>query len=591
MECLLADIEGIIFLLDDILVTGTKEQHKERLVKMLQRLEDAGLTVQKNKCEFFKKEIQYLGHVIDRYGVRKSADKVKAILNAPKPENVSQLQSFLGLTNYYRNFVPDASFILSPFYNLLHKNAKWEWTAAHETAFAQIKNILASDNTLAHFNPEAKLILTVDASPMGLGAILSQVNVDGIEQPISYASRTLTSAEKKYAQIQKEATAIIFGVRRFHQYLYGRSIPFVLRTDHKPLLTIFGPHKGIPEITANRLQRYAMFLAAYNYTIEYIRSKQNSADYLSRACLTATETVDSNGEGAEGGKSDELSDNVERAAYLNFVSDGDLPVTVSTLQCETSRDERLCQVKRYVLNGWPRKIYDPYLKPYHNCRTQLSYENGCLMRGHKVVIPESLQKTICNELHSSHFGVIKMKAEARKRLWFPGVDTAIERLAASCVVCAQLRPAPSRSPLAPWPLPPQPFYRIHVDFLGPFNNRIYFVIVDAYSKWVDCYDMTVSHSSRAVITKLYDWISRVGIPHTLVSDNGTSFTSQEFKDFCALNGIKHILSPVYHAASNGQCEIFVKIVKKGLKTILLNNTNKNIIPDVPSNHKTVQIKS
>jgi transposase InsO family protein len=115
--------------------------------------------------------------------------------------------------------------------------------------------------------------------------------------------------------------------------------------------------------------------------------------------------------------------------------------------------------------------------------------------------------------------------------------------------------------------------------------------VDAYSKWVDCYDMTVSHSSRAVITKLYDWISRVGIPHTLVSDNGTSFTSQEFKDFCALNGIKHILSPVYHAASNGQCEIFVKIVKKGLKTILLNNTNKNIIPDVPSNHKTVQIKS
>lgn len=186
--------------------------------------------------------------------------------------------------------------------------------------------------------------MTVDASPVGLGYILSQIGTDGIEKPISYASRTLTSAEKKYAQIQKEATAIIFGIRRFHQYLYGRSIPFVLRTDHKPLLSIFSPHKGIPEISANRLQRYAIFLSAYNYTIEYISSKQNSADYLSRACLPTRA-----GAGDAGQAYDAESE--VRTAYVNFVVEGSLPVTLTDLQRETDNDNVLSTVKHYVMHG------------------------------------------------------------------------------------------------------------------------------------------------------------------------------------------------------------------------------------------------
>ncbi|KAJ0171393.1 hypothetical protein K1T71_012943 [Dendrolimus kikuchii] len=569
MECLLAGIDGIIFLLDDILITGANvDQHKQRLISVLQRLDDAGLTVQTSKCDFFKDEITYLGHIIDKHGVRKSKEKVNAILQASRPANVSQLQSFLGLTNYYRNFVPDASSILNPLYNLLNKKTKWEWTSIHNEAFNKIKNSLASDNTLAHFNPNAKLILTVDASPSGLGAILSQVDETMIERPISYASRTLTAAEKNYAQIQKEATAIIFGVRKFHQYLYGRSQPFVLRTDHKPLLSIFGPHKGIPEVTANRLQRYAIFLGAYNYNIEYINSKHNTADYLSRACGSRDSIK---------GASNEVGDYEERAAYVNFVVNGTLPVTLSDLRRETAADVHLASVKHYVLNGWPRKINEPNLKPYYHCRSQLSYENGCLMRGHKVIIPASLQQAVCKELHSSHFGIVIMKAQARERLWFPRVDMALERLTAECGVCAQLRPLPRQAPLAPWPLPPYPFYRIHVDFLGPFHNYMFLIIVDAHSKWIECYDMTSTYSSKAVIGKLYDYMSRVGVPHTLVSDNGTSFTSQEFKMFCLNNGIQHILSPVYNPASNGQAESIVKIIKKGLKCIIMEGCNKTII--------------
>lgn len=573
MECLLAGLEGTVFFLDDILVTGENTSvHKERLTAVLQRLEDAGLSLQHNKCEFFKKEISYLGHVIDKNGVRKSPEKVRAISEAERPHNVHQLQSFLGLINYYRNFIPNASSILSPLYDLLRKNAKWEWSTVHDNAFVTVKEILISEKILAHFDPAATLILTVDASPTGLGAVLSQVGNDGLERPISFASRTLSAAEKKYAQIQKEATAIIFGVRRFHQYLYGRSLPFVLRTDHKPLLTIFSPQKGIPEISANRLQRYAMFLSAYNYTIEYVRSRDNNADFLSRAPLS---------EPRGAGQADaQYSDpGEERAAYVNFVLDGTLPVTVLEICRETERDPILVKIKNFVQHGWPRKTNDLQLKPYHNCRTQLSVERGCLMRGHKVVVPAALRDTICNELHSSHFGIVKMKAEARKHVWFPGIDAALERLAAACTVCAALRPAPPHAPLASWPHPPHAFYRIHVDFLGPFHNQMYFIVVDAFSKWVECFPMSSSYGSKAVIGRLNELMSRVGIPKVLVSDNGTSFTSEEFQHFCSINGIKHVCSPPYHPSSNGQAESFVKIIKKGLKTIILNNENKNSLQE------------
>ncbi|KAJ2942998.1 hypothetical protein O0L34_g15188 [Tuta absoluta] len=310
---------------------------------------------------------------------------------------------------------------------------------------------------------------------------------------------------------------------------------------------------------------------AYNYKIEYIRSSDNSADYLSRSSYESWDERDARArEGAQG----DLRDCEERAAYVNFMVQGCLPVTMQELRSATDNDVSLCRVKKFIINGWPRKVSDDSLKPFHICRTELSVENGVVMRGHKAVIPKSLQSRICDELHSSHFGIVKMKAEARARLWFPGVDAALERLAAACEVCAQLRPSPPRAPLASWPIAPHAFHRCHLDFLGPFNNMMFLIVVDAYSKWVECYEMPSSYGSKAVIEKLCDMMSRVGIPNIIVSDNGTSFTSQEFRNFCTLNGIRQYFSPAYHPASNGQAESFVKIIKRGLKAIILESTNK-----------------
>lgn len=567
MECVLSGMEGVLCMLDDVLVTGAdRAEHLKRLHAVLQRLQDAGLTVQKAKCDFFKDEVEYLGYTITKHGLKKSPGKVEAILKAPIPKDVSNLQSFLGLINYYRNFVPGASTILSPLYKLLQKGIRWSWTPEHEKAFTTIKQHLASDLVLAHFNPNATIILTVDASPSGLGAILSQIEADGVERPVSFASRTLNAAEGKYSQIQKEATAIIFGVRRFHQYLYGRSIPFVLRTDHKPLISIFGPYRGIPEISANRLQRYAMFLSAYNYRIEYVRSADNSADYLSRASLPGDSRAAGAGLGHEVCDATELVE--DRASYVNFVVDDSLPVTLKELREEIIKDLTLRKVINYILNGWPKKVTEQSLRPYFLCKYQLSFENGCIMRGHKVIIPIKLRERILTELHKSHLGIVKCKAEARSRFWFPGVDRAIEAMIGSCEICSQLRSSPPRAPLAVWPHPPQPFYRVHVDFLGPINSQSYLVIVDAHSKWLEVYNVN-STSSATVITKLNEFMSRFGLIHTLVSDNATCFLSNEFVHFCEINGICHVTSPAYYAASNGQAEICVKIAKKGIKSCLM----------------------
>lgn len=565
MEALLSGLEGTLLFLDDILVCGVdREQMMIRLNEVFHRLQEAGLVLNIEKCSFFQESVSYLGFVIDRNGIHKSPEKIKAILQSRIPTNTSELKSFLGMVNYYRNFIRNASSILSPLHKLLQKHVPWSWTKEHDKAVSTIKRELVSDTTLAHFNPEALLIVTVDASPCGLGAVLSQIE-GGVEKPISYISRSLNAAEKRYSQIQKEATAIIFGIRKFHQYLYGRTKPFILRTDHKPLVSIFNPEKGIPEISANRLQRYAIFLSAYNYKIEYVSSVHNCADYLSRAVTDDSKTTITHLQRDE-------SFLVDKSSYVRFVYEGERFLSLSDIREAIKLDNVMSTVIDFTLNGWPSQINEPIFKDYYSHRCELSVENGCLMRGHKLVIPRSLQYKVLNELHSGHLGITKVKEEARIRFWWPGMSVAIEHHIGACAVCASQRATPPRTPLTPWPFPAQPWHRVHLDFLGPIYGKTFLIIVDAYSKWVECFDVSSGFTSRIVIEKLCEVMSRFGLFHTICSDNGASFVSHEFKQFCARNNIMHLTSPAYNPASNGQAESYVKIIKKAIKSFLLSGS-------------------
>ena len=282
-----------------IVLGKTDEEHLENLESVLKRLQDTGLKADKEKCEFFRDRVQFCGHEIDREALQKTQEKIEAVVSAPRPENVSQLRSFLGLVNYYNRFLPNASTVLHPLHQLLEQNSEWQWTEQCEQAFTEAKRMITSEQVLTHYDPVLPVGLACDASPTGIGAVLSHVMPNGSERPVPFASRSLTKTESKYAQIDKEALSIVWGVKRFHIYLYGRW--FTLITDHKPLTAIFHPEKGVPAMTAARLQRYALFLAGFDYKIEYKSTTEHcNADGLSRLPLHQKELEEMGVDSSEG---------------------------------------------------------------------------------------------------------------------------------------------------------------------------------------------------------------------------------------------------------------------------------------------------
>ena len=201
-----------------------------------------------------------------------------AIQQMPVPTDVSSLRSFLGSVQFYGKFLPN---VTEPLYHLTKKDVKWNWGPSEQAAFTKLKEMLTADTVLAHFDPTLPVGISCDASETGLGAVLFHRYPDGSECQVANVSKTLSDTQRRYSQIQKEALAIVFALHKFHQFLYGRQ--FILVTDHKPLLSLFGPNKATPALAANRLARWALLLNQYNYTIEYRKtSLHGNADALSR---------------------------------------------------------------------------------------------------------------------------------------------------------------------------------------------------------------------------------------------------------------------------------------------------------------------
>ncbi|XP_059397972.1 uncharacterized protein K02A2.6-like [Carassius carassius] len=550
MDQILQGLPNVHCYLDDILVTGrTEAEHLENLDVVLGRLEQFGLHAEKGKCDFFKDSLEYLGHIIDAEGLHKSPKKVSAIVNAPIPSNITQLRSFLGLLNYYGRFIPNLANIANPLNVLLCKGKRWQWSAECDAAFKKAKEQLVSQNVLTHYDPQNAIRLACDASPYGIGAFISHMLPNGEEKPIAFASRTLSKAEQNYAQIEREALAIVFGVRKFHQYLYGRK--FTLFTDHRPLTTIFGLQKGIPSMAAARMQRWALLLSAHNYTIEYKRAEHHAnADGLSRLPLQVEHS--------------EKKDAVE-LFYLGQMEK--LPVSATDIRRETMSDPTLSKVVEMVIKGTQavNLTNNKELSPFISRHNELSVQHGCLMRGMRVVVPHKLRKRVLEELHTGHPGIVRMKAIARSYVWWPGIDADIELCVKMCQSCQQIQKMPSQAPLHPWEWPSKPWERIHVDFAGPCEGHMYLVVVDAHSKWPEVQLMTSTTAGRT-IEVLRNFFSHYGLPEVLVSDNGPQFVSQEFVTFLKTNHVKHIRSAPYHPATNGQAERFVQSLKHALKT-------------------------
>ena len=301
------------------------------LSDVLQRLQNHGVRLKLEKCRFMEDSVEYLGHRVDSKGLHTTDSKLKAIVDAPSPRNAQELRAFLGLLNYYGRFIPNRASLTQPLNRLLCKDARWKWTKDCAKAFQHIKNVLVSSTFVTHYNPSLPLRLAADASPYGLGAVISHVMEDGQEQPIAFTSHTLSKSEQNYSQIEKEALALIFGVKKFHLYLCGQT--FTLVTDRKPLTTIFGPKRGTPPLAAARLQRWSLILSAYSYNIEYRSTEAHAnADSLSRLAL----------------KSQEAPITSDEPAIFNVSQLESLPVTSQQLRAATRTDPVLSKVICYV---------------------------------------------------------------------------------------------------------------------------------------------------------------------------------------------------------------------------------------------------
>lgn len=561
MESLIQDIEGCVCFLDDILICGRNcDEHWTRLERVICRLQNAGLKVEPEKCSFLQTKISYLGYIIDKEGLHTSPDKVLAIKDAPTPTSVKQLQSVLGTINYYGKFIPNLATLLNPLYELLKKDMKWSWTKKCDDAFNKVKNILMSADVLVHYNPEYEIRLTTDASPYGIGCVLSHVLPDGQEKPIAYASRTLSPAERNYSQVEREGLSIIFALCKYNQFLYNQE--FTLVTDNKPLLAIFNPKKGIPQYSANRLRRWAVILSNYRYKVKYVKSEKNTADFLSRLPVQDDENA--------------IWQSVD-VDYLNYFSDNDIISTnFDVIKKFTNLDSVLKSVMKFVKTGWPKNCKNNVkFKQFYMIRHELTVEHSVLIWNNRVVIPDKLKHRMLLQLHMSHLGVVKMKNIARSYFYWPGINKDIENLAKSCENCSVNKISPPKTELHPWKWPEEVFSRIHIDFMGPFLNKYFFIIVDSHSKWIEVFP-TNNITTDFTVHALHSTFARFGLPKVIASDNARSFTSSNFKQFLEQYGIQHSTISPYFPQSNGAAENAVKIIKNSLKNFLGNNKNLDI---------------
>ena len=247
---------------DDILVSGeTDEQHVWHVDEVLARLKEAGLRAKLKKCRFMEEEVIFMGYIVSKDGHHPNPERIEALLKAPAPGNLAELQSYLGMVNYYAKFIPRLAAIVEPLHTLLQRGEKWIWTEEQEEALRLTKEKLCTVPVLTHYSPHLPIYLACDASPVGIRAVLSHILPDSSERPVAYASGTLVPAERNYSQFEREALSIMFGVRKFHNYIWGT--PFTIITDHKPLLGVFGPDKPIPNMASSQMVRWTLSLQGY----------------------------------------------------------------------------------------------------------------------------------------------------------------------------------------------------------------------------------------------------------------------------------------------------------------------------------------
>lgn len=514
----------IVVYLDDVsIATSDLNSHIEVLREVLRRIRTAGLELNLKKCQFAFTEIDYLGYRVSENGIRPSTVHVEAIKSYPMPTNTKEVQRCNGLFSYFRRFVPKFAQVAKPITDLLRKDAKFEWTDACTVAFEYLRDRLTISPVLSIYDPKREIELHCDASSHGFGAVLMQRQDDGKFHPVAYYSRKTSKVEAKLISFELETLAVVYALARFHTFV--DRLPFTIVTDCEALSQTLKKRDVNP-----RIAKWALALENYEYKIQHRKGERMThVDALSRTPVVAA------------------------------IEATDVDVNVQITQ---SRDEHIQSIREKLETG--------------ECPGYV-LEDGLVFRStggnqRQLMVPLEMEENLIRLVHEKygHVGVDKCANQIAKHYWFSNMREKIGRFVRNCLKCIYYS-APHRKNernLHNIPKSPVPFDTVHIDHFGPLpaeksRAKYVFAVVDAFTKFVKLYPVNTPGTKEAcnALNKYFDYYSR---PRRIISDRGTSFTSQDFGRFVRDHNIEHVKVAVASPQSNGQ----VERVNRDLKAML-----------------------
>jgi hypothetical protein len=559
----------VVAYLDDILIyTRTNLQdHIQQVKRVMKKLQEKELYIKLSKCEFHKDEVAFLGSIISREGIKMDPKKVKSIQEWPTPKSVKEVQSFLGLANFYRRFIQGYSNISKTLTDLIRKETTFTWINEHEAAFKELKTRFTTPPILQYFDPEKEITLETDASDRAIGAAISQPDDQGKLRPIAFHSRKLTGPELNYDIHDKELLAIVDAFQEWRVYLEGSKFPVTVITDHKNLITFTTTKK------LNRRQvRWAETLASYNFKIYYRKGSQNTvADALSRRPDYTEKTPE------------EI-----QLAILRKHPDGHLEYNraqeINTTIITQETDPRIQEIQEaYERDSMAQTILSD--RRPRNDQDNIKIQDGLILWKGLVYIPTKLQEKITREVHeeptSGHQGIERTIERITRNYYYPGLRKTVEQVIQNCDICKRSRHerhAPYgtmthiQTPEKPWksisfdwitklPKSHEPMSRTHYDSIWVITDRL-----TKYAYFIPYRE--ASTTEELAYMYLRHIISNHGHPETIITDRATVVTSKFWQTLMNQLGTKHKMTTAYHPQTNGQTERMNQVIEQYLRCYL-----------------------
>lgn len=590
------------------------QSHVKNLQDIFERLRKVKLKLNPQKCNFLQKELLYLGHVVSSDGVIPDPEKIEVVKRYPIPTKTDDVKRFVAFVNYYRKFIPNFAAKAYPLNYLCKKNVTFNWDENCQKSFEILKNNVVSHPVLQYpdFSAQNEFILQTDASGYGIGAVLC----NGDRRPVAYASRSLNKAEKRYPTIEKELLAIVWAVKHFRPYLFGRK--FKIQTDHKPLIYLFGMKDP-----SSRLLKFRLVIEEYDFILEYIRGKENSAaDALSRMLITSDElkgmnecvvnvmtrgqmakqardTIISKNDWPDQPKVVEINSKPKYFTELRFISANELnryrtlneirheseclcyvpslnTIFINTAsRSQLSPDEFARELNKFCSQIHIKEIYfiknennNIFVKKLVKEIQNIKIWSGprlCILNDVRRIENKDDQRVILNDFHllptSGHAGIRRMINNIKKYYFWTGMEVDVTNFVKKCDKCQRQKHSSHyiKEPMTITSTAHTAFEKIFLDVVGPLdkdiNNYVYILTIQCeLSKYIEAYPLYSKTSIEIAKSFVDNFILRYGIPKEIATDRGTEFLSSTVKEVCKLLHINQLQSTAYHHQSIGALE-------------------------------------